>query len=204
MSTATTVANPRTPDHPIDTQFTARWSPRAFTGEAIDETTLLGFLEAARWAPSGFNAQPWRFIYARAGTPAWAPLFDTLLPFNQVWAQRASALVLVLSAKQTVPPGKSELQDNPTHEFDAGAAWGYLALQVSLSGWAAHGIGGFDRAKARATYGVPDGFDLHAAVAIGRRGDKSQLPEALQAREAPSPRRPLAELAAEGRFPASV
>ena len=82
---------------PIDPQFLQRWSPRAFTGEVLDEATLLSFLEAARWAPSGFNAQPWRFIYARAGTPAWGPIFDTLLPFNQSWVQRASALVLVLS-----------------------------------------------------------------------------------------------------------
>ena len=94
--------------HPIDPQFLQRWSPRAFTGEAIDEATLLTFLEAARWAPSGFNAQPWRFIYARAGTPAWEPLLGTLSEFNRGWAHRASALVLVLSARQWLPPGKTE------------------------------------------------------------------------------------------------
>ncbi len=186
--------------HPIDPQFLQRWSPRAFTGEAIDEATLLTFLEAARWAPSGFNAQPWRFIYARAGTPAWEPLLGTLSEFNRGWAHRASALVLVLSARQWLPPGKTEPQVNLTHAFDAGAAWALLALQASLSGWAAHGVGGFDRDKARATYAIPAGFELHAVVAIGRRGDKSLLSQVLQARETPSPRRPLAELAAEGRF----
>ena len=190
----------RLPDHAIDPQFTQRWSPRAFTGEAIEETTLLRFLEAARWAPSGFNAQPWRFIYARTGTPAWAPIFGSLSEYNQGWAQRASALVLVISRTVWVPPGKTEAQANSTHAFDAGAAWGHLALQVALDGWHAHGIGGFDREKARAALGIPADYELHAVIAIGRRGDKSVLPEALQARELPNQRLPLASLAAEGRF----
>jgi nitroreductase len=190
----------RTADHPIDPQFLNRWSPRAFTGEAIPEATLLTFLEAARWAPSGFNAQPWRFIWARRDTAAWAPLFSTLLPFNQAWAAQASALVLVVSQTRWTPPGKTELADNSSHAFDAGAAWGYLALQASLAGWHAHGIGGFDRELARSTLGIPADYQPQAAVAIGKRGDKAQLPEALQAREAPSPRHPLSAIAAEGRF----
>jgi nitroreductase len=190
----------RQPDHPIDPQFAQRWSPRAFTGEAIDEPTLLRFLEAARWAPSGYNAQPWRFIYGRAGTPAWAPIFEALSPYNQGWAQRASALVLVLSRSVWTPPGQDKPQDNLTHAFDAGAAWAYLALQTTLAGWHAHGIGGFDRERARASLGVPADYHLHAVIAIGRRGDKAVLPEALQARELPNQRLPLAQLAAEGRF----
>jgi nitroreductase len=190
----------RTPAHAIDPQFINRWSPRAFTGETLPEETLLGFLEAARWAPSGYNAQPWRFIWGRAGTPAWTPIFDALLPFNQGWAQRASALVLVLSQEQWVAPGKTEAQPNVSHAFDTGAAWGHLALQASLAGWHAHGIGGFDHAKARAGLGVPAGYSPQAVIAIGKRGDKSVLPEALQAREAPNDRLPLSALAAEGRF----
>jgi nitroreductase len=186
--------------HPIDPQFLQRWSPRAFTGETLDTATLLSFLEAARWAPSGFNAQPWRFIYGQAGTPAWAPIFDTLGDFNKTWAQRASALVLVLSRTTWTPPGSAQAQPNHTHAFDAGAAWGHLALQVSLSGWHAHGIGGFDRDKARANLGVPADFQLHAVIAIGRLGDKSMLPEALAARESPSDRLPLSKLAAEGSY----
>jgi len=190
----------RTADHPVHPQFLQRWSPRAFSGEAIPETTLLGFLEAARWAPSGFNAQPWRFIWARRDTAAWAPLFNTLLPFNQGWAAQASALVLVLSQTRWVPPGKTEAQDNASHAFDAGAAWGHLALQVSLAGWHAHGIGGFDREAARSALAIPADYQPQAVIAIGKRGDKAQLPEALQAREFPSPRLPLSALAAEGRF----
>jgi nitroreductase len=190
----------RIADHPIAPQFLARWSLRAFTGDSLPEATLLQFLEAARWAPSGFNAQPWRFIWGRAGTPAWAPIFNSLSDYNQGWAQRASALVLVLSQERWVAPGKAEAQNNSTHAFDAGAAWGHLALQVSLAGWAAHGIGGFDRDAARVALGVPDGYSLHAVIAIGRQGDKTVLPEALQAREAPNGRLPLTALAAEGRF----
>lgn len=190
----------RTPDHPIDALFTRRWSPRSFTGETIDEATLLRFLEAARWAPSGFNAQPWRFIYARAGSAAWAPLFGTLSEYNQSWALRASALVLVLSRRLWSAPGQLEPQPNTTHAFDAGAAWAHLALQVELSGWHAHAIGGFDRDLARRVLGVPADYELHAVIAIGRRGDRDALPPALQSREAPNQRLPLKAIVAEGRF----
>ena len=190
----------RTPEHAIDALFTRRWSPRSFTGETLDEATLLRFLEAARWAPSGFNAQPWRFILARAGTAAWAPLFEALSEYNQGWARRASALMLVLSRWLWSAPGKLELQPNVTHAFDAGAAWAHLALQVELAGWHAHAIGGFDREQARRVLGIPADYELHAVIAIGRRGDKDALPQALQAREAPNQRLPLKSLVAEGRF----
>jgi nitroreductase len=185
---------------PIDPLFTRRWSPRAFTGEGIDQAQLLSFLEAARWAPSSFNAQPWRFLYARRDTPAWAPLFETLSESNRGWAQRAAALVLVVSRTRWVPPGKTEAQPIASHSFDAGAAWASLAFQATLSGWHAHAMGGFDRDRARAALGVPDDHAIEAVVAIGRLGDKSVLPEALQARETPSQRLPLSAIAAEGRF----
>lgn len=190
----------RQADHAIDPQFTQRWSPRAFSGEPIDEPTLLRFLEAARWAPSGFNAQPWRFIYGRTDTAAWLPIFGSLSAYNQGWAQRASALVLVLSRSVWQAPGSDAPAPNLTHAFDAGAAWAYLALQATLSGWHAHGIGGFDRDAARAALAIPDDYQLHAVIALGRRADKSVLPEALQARELPNQRLPLSQLVAEGRF----
>lgn len=190
------MSSPRQPLHAIDPLFNRRWSPRAFTSEA----RLLSFLKAARWAPSGFNAQPWRFIYARRDTPAWQPLFETLNEFNRGWARNAAALVLVLSRTQWVPPGKAEPQAIPSHSFDAGAAWASLAFQATLSGWHAHGIGGFDRDLARRTLGVPPDHAVEAIVAIGRLGDKSLLPEPLQAREQPSQRLPLTAVASEGRF----
>lgn len=189
----------RSSEYPIDPQFTERWSPRAFTGEAIAEETLLSFFEAARWAPSSFNSQPWRFLYARRDTPHWSRYVDLLSEFNRGWAQHASALVIVLS-KTTITAASGNQRPAPFHGFDSGAAWACLALQASLSGWHAHGLGGFDKALAREVLGVPEGFEVQIAVAIGKRAAKTQLPEDLQAREAPSPRLPLAELVSEGNF----
>lgn len=193
-------ASARTPTHPIHPQFTERWSPRAFNGEAIDEATLGQLFEAARWAPSAYNAQPWRFVYGRLGTPAFQTLWDCLVPFNQDWAKHASALVAVVSAKQWVMPGKTEPQAIASHSFDTGAAWACLALQAQHLGWYTHGMGGFDAARLRSALQVPETHAIECVVAIGRRGDVAQLPEPLRAREQPNDRRPLADLVAEGRF----
>jgi nitroreductase len=194
------MSHARNPEHPVAPLFVDRWSPRAFTGEPIPEATLLSFFEAARWAPSAYNAQPWRFLYARRDTGQWPLFLELLAEFNRAWARQASALVIVLSKTTFVPPGKTEPVEIGSHAFDAGAAWASLALQATLSGWHTHGIGGFDKAQARERLGIPEDYALQAAVAIGRQGDKSALPESLQAREQPSQRRPLAELVAEGRF----
>ncbi len=99
-------SNPRTPDHPIDAQFLGRWSPRAYSGEAIPEATLKSLLEAARWAPSSYNQQPWRFIYARRDTAHWAQFLGFLNEFNQSWAKNASALVFVISKTTALPPAR--------------------------------------------------------------------------------------------------
>jgi len=195
-----TMSQTRTPEHDIHSLFLDRWSPRAFTGEPIDDATLLSFFEAARWAPSAYNSQPWRFLYAKNGTEHW-PLFTGLLSeFNRAWAQNASALVILLSKTSFVPPGKTDAIPATTHAFDAGAAWANLALQASLEGWHTHAIGGYDKDKAREALGIPEGYALEAAIAIGKRGDKTLLSASLQEREQPSPRRPLAELVAEGGF----
>jgi nitroreductase len=191
---------PREPTHPIDPLFLRRWSPRAFDGSTISEAELLTLLEAARWAPSGFNLQPWRFLYGRRDTPAWGLIHDALVPFNQAWAQNASALVAVASRTHTQPTDGSAPQPIRSTAFDAGAAWASLAFQSVLSGWSSHAVGGFDADKLRANLGVPESHVLHAVIVIGKPGDKAALPEALQAREQPSPRRPLAEIAGEGRF----
>ncbi|EOA06881.1 oxygen-insensitive nitroreductase [Herbaspirillum frisingense GSF30] len=195
-------ANPRNADYPIDPQFLNRWSPRAYNGAEIAEETVLTFLEAARWAPSAYNAQPWRFVYARRGTPAWDSLLGLLNEFNRSWCANASALIVVLSRTVMLPPGATEVVPAPTHSFDTGSAWGYLALQASLSGWHAHGMAGFDKDKARTELNVPAEFSVEAMVVIGKLGDKSVLPEGLQAREVPSPREPLSKLAFEGKFKA--
>jgi nitroreductase len=195
-----TMTQARQTDHPINPLFTDRWSPRAFTGEAMPEGTLLSILEAARWAPSAYNAQPWRFIYARCDTASWQPIFDTLVEFNQGWAQRAAALVVIVSAKQSVFPGKTDAAPNQWHSFDAGAAWASMAFQATLSGWAAHGMAGFDAVQLRHAAAIPESYALETVVAIGKLGDKGVLPEGLQARETPNGRLSLTQLAAEGRF----
>lgn len=194
------MSQPRQSDHPIDPLFTRRWSPRAFTGEPIPESTLLSLLEAARWAPSAFNAQPWRFIYGRSETPSWQPIFDNLVEFNRGWAHRAAALIVVLSRKRYLAPGSTESQVNSSHSFDAGAAWASLAFQATLSGWHAHGLGGFNADGLRKALDIPEDYAIEAVIAVGKLGDRTTLPETLQAREFPNSRRPLSELVAEGHF----
>ncbi|AUG00877.1 nitroreductase family protein [Pseudomonas sp. 09C 129] len=193
-------ANPRVAEYAIHPQFTERWSPRAFTGETIPEETLLSFFEAARWAPSAYNSQPWRFLYARRDTPNWERFLGLLNEFNRGWAQHASALVIVISKTTFTAPGASEETPALWHTFDTGSAWGHLALQASISGWHTHGMAGFDQELTRKELKIPEGYALHAAVAVGKLGDKASLAEYLQAREEPSPRRPLSETAAEGDF----
>lgn len=198
----TVAVTPRQSEHKVEPIFVERWSPRAFTGEDISQQELNSLFEAARWAPSSYNSQPWRFLYARRGTPAFDTFLDLLIPYNQQWAKNAAALIVVLSARTFVRPGTTEVLAAPNHSFDAGAAWANLALQASALGWHAHGIGGFDAQKARTALHVPDDYDVEIAVAVGRRGDKSLLPDHFHAGETPNGRRPVSETAFEGAFPA--
>lgn len=193
-------ANPRIADHPIEPVFLERWSPRAYTGEEISEHTLRTMFEAARWAPSSYNSQPWRFIYARRDNTHWDKFLGLLNEFNQSWAKTASAIVFVVSSETMHVPGKEGAVPAYSHSFDAGAAWGYLALQATYMGWAAHGMVGLDFDRAYAELKVPAGHRIEAAVAIGRKGPTDLLPEAMQAREMPSDRKKLTEIASEGQF----
>lgn len=190
----------RHPDHAVDSLFVQRWSPRGFKQVEIDQAALWQLFEAARWAPSAINAQPWRFIYALNHTAHWETLFDVLSEYNQTWATHASALVLILSKKTFLQPDKTQPVDIKSHSFDAGAAWAHLALQASLIGWSTHAIGGYDQQLARTRLNIPDDYALEAIIAIGQQGSKDHLPEALQAREKPTPRRPISTLVAEGAF----
>ena len=193
-------ANTRVADHPIDPSFLERWSARAFNGETVPEAELMTMFEAARWAPSSYNSQPWRYIYALRNTPSWAVLFGLLNEMNQSWAKDAGALVVALSKSTLLPPGKDREIPSYSHSYDAGAGWAYLALQASKLGWTTHAMVGFDMDSAFAKLEVPDGYRVECAIAIGRRGDKSRLSERMQAIEAPNGRLPLAKLVMEGRF----
>lgn len=188
----------RIPGHAVAPVFVERWSPRSFTGEEIPEASLMAFFEAARWAPSAMNAQPWRFVYARAGTPAFERFLSTLAPANQAWAARASVLIAVVSVTTLTLPDREAPVASESHSFDAGAAWAHLALQAHIAGWSTHAMGGFDRLRANEVLAVPAGHRLEVFVAVGRRGDGSTLPEWARLREKPNGRRPLAELVREG------
>lgn len=191
----------RTPDHPIEPVFLARWSPRAYDASAMPADDLLTILEAARWAPSAYNLQPWRFLYARRGDAHWETFLDALNSFNANWAKQASALVVVLS--DTVMPGADgqPAQVSRYHSLDTGAAWAQLALQATALGYQAHAMAGLEFDTARETLGVPERYQIEIAVAIGKRADPALLPEDLRGRELPSDRHPLDKIAFAGPFP---
>jgi len=193
--------SPRQTAHPIDPLFLDRWSPRAFDSAPMPEADLLTLFEAARWAPSAFNAQPWRFLYARRDDADWPLFLSLLIPWNQGWAHSASVLIYILS--DTLPFTGKDGAPAPshTHSFDAGAAWACLALQATKLGYLAHGMSGIELDRAREELRVPERFRIEAAVAVGRLGDPATLPEKLRAREAPSERLPLEERVFHGRFP---
>lgn len=186
----------RTAEHPIDQLFLDRWSPRAMTGEAIAREDLMALFEAARWAPSSYNNQPWRILYARRDSKHW-PLFLGLMgEFNQNWTKNAAALVVFISRTHFDFNGKPSV----THSFDTGAAWENLALQGWLRGLVVHGMQGFDYERARTELNIPEGFQVEAMAAIGKPADPSTLPADLQAKETPSDRRKLEKTICEGPF----
>jgi nitroreductase len=186
----------RTADHPIEPLFLKRWSPRAMSGEPLAEDQLLRLFEAARWAPSTYNEQEWRFLYAHRDTPHWQAFFDVLMEANQTWCENASVLGLVCSHQVFERNGKP----NPVHTFDSGLAYMNLALQGAAMGLVVHGMAGFDRDAARKALHVPDDYSVEAMFAVGHPGDPAHLPEEVRQREEPSGRKPVAEIVCEGPF----
>ncbi len=186
----------RAADHPVDKIFLDRWSPRAMSGEPVSQEDLMTLFEAARWAPSSFNNQPWRMLYARRDTAHWSLFFGLLVAGNQAWAKDAGALVLFISKKTFDYNGKPSI----THRFDAGAAWENLALQGSLKGLVVHGMQGFDYERARTELQIPEDFQVEAMIAIGHPGQLENLPEDIRKKEAPSDRRKLEQTICEGPF----
>ena len=158
-------------EHGVAPLFVDRWSPRAMSGEPVTHTELLRLFEAARWAPSAGNLQPWRFLYARRDTPEWALFFDVLNPGNQTWCVNAAALVLFISKTMNVESGRPI----KTHSYDTGAAWQNLALQGTISGLVVHGMQGFNYDRAREALQVPAEFALEAMAAVGRPGRTEDL-----------------------------
>jgi nitroreductase len=186
----------RKADYPIDKLFLDRWSPRAMSGEPLSERELFTLFEAARWAPSSYNNQPWRMLYARRDTEQWPLFFDLLVDFNKTWVKNAAVLVLFISKKTFDRNGEPSI----THSFDTGAAWENFALQGAHNGLVMHGMQGFDYEKARSSLEIPDDFTVEALVAVGRSGRVEDLPESVRERETPNDRRPLSETLIEGKF----
>ncbi|HLW72925.1 MAG TPA: nitroreductase family protein [Candidatus Babeliales bacterium] len=183
--------------YPINDIFINRWSPRAMSGEDMHHDELMTLFEAARWAPSSFNGQPWRFVYAHRNTADWERLYSLLVPANQVWAKNAAVLLVIVSRNSFEYNNKPER----THSFDTGSAWMSLALQASMMNFVAHGMEGFNADQARKDLHIPDDYTVEAMVAIGHPGPLDVLPSELQKKEEPSDRKKVEEFIFEGTFP---
>lgn len=190
------VQTKRMSEYSINPLILNRWSPRSMTGEELNDEDIMSLFEAARWAPSSFNNQPWRFIYAKRNTGYWDRLFNLLVDTNKSWAKNAALLAVVISRKNFEFNGKPAR----THQFDAGSAWENLALEASSRGIVAHGMQGFDYEKARTELGIPADFEVMAMIAIGKRGPKENLPTELQDKEKPNDRKALKDIIMEGTF----
>lgn len=188
--------NHRKPDHPIEKLFVARWSPRAMTGEPLSNAEIATLFEAGRWAPSTYNEQEWRFLYARRETPQWQTFFELLVEGNQAWCKDAAMLVVILAKKTFTQNGKP----NPVHLFDTGAAFENIALQATAMNLVVHAMQGFNFDKARSDLKVPDDYAVAAMFAAGRPAEPDVLPEPLREREKPSGRKPISEIICEGAF----
>lgn len=189
---------PAPTDYPIADVLRRRWSPRAFSDQAIEPDKLRSLFEAARWAPSSFNEQPWSFIVATGENPEeHALLLSCLAEKNQQWARRAPVLMVSVAKLNFERTGKPN-----RHAFhDVGLATGNLLTQATELGLAVHPMAGFSREKVREIYGVPEGFEPVAAIAIGYPDQIDVLPEAFREQElAPRSRKPLAGFVFAGRW----
>ena len=178
-------------DAPLITPLVERWSPRAYDPAAeLSDDAVRTLLEAARWAPSANNVQPWRFIVARRGTASFTTIHDALMGFNQAWADSAAALVVNIAevADEAGTP-------RPWAKYDLGQAVAHMSVQAQHDGLHTHQMGGFDAARLAAAFGLRDGLEVVSISAVGKVGDASALPEPLREREvAPRSRKPLDEL----------
>ena len=186
----------RKADFPIEPLLLDRWSPRAMSGEEISPDELMRLFEAARWAPSSFNAQQWRALYARRGTEHWPTFFELLVEANKAWAKNAAVLVVFISRKIFDHNNEPSI----THSYDAGAAWENFALQGFRQGLVVHGMQGFDYEHARKELRIPEEFQVEAMAAVGRPGPKESLPEKLREKESPNDRRKVSKSIFEGPF----
>ncbi|MGK0358645.1 MAG: nitroreductase [Bradymonadia bacterium] len=186
----------RTPEGAVDSLFLERWSTRAFAATPVPQATLDALFEAARWAPSCFNDQPWLFVYAN-DDESLARFRPLLNDWNQQWANTAPVLGFIFARKTFRENGNP----NRWASFDAGAAWMSLALQARLRGLYTHAMAGVDFEKVHATLNVPVGeYEAICAFVVGERGDAATLPAEMAAMDAPNGRVARAEIARKGGF----
>jgi nitroreductase len=197
-STPELLAKPAPTEHPIHELLQSRWSPRAYAPDRPVAPALLRQLfEAARWAASSGNEQPWSFIVGVKGTETWNKLFDTLVPGNQVWTKNAPVLVLGVTSKVFQKNGAP----NRHALYDLGQSIATMLVQATSLGLATHQMAGFDPDKARASFHIPENYEIGALLAIGYQADPSTLPSELQEREAgPRTRKGINTFVFEGDF----
>ncbi|GGF07719.1 nitroreductase family protein [Hymenobacter cavernae] len=187
-----------TTSYPVHELIRQRWSPRAYAAQPVAPETLEQVLEAASWAFSAMNEQPWRYIYAhKSDTEAFNRLLSCLLPANQAWAKHAPVLMVSL-----VKTHYDNGQLNRTAMHDVGAANATLFLEATALGLHGHVLGGFDLARTREVFQLPEGLEPVVFIALGYVGTPDQLDEPFRTREsAPRHRKPLAEFAFRNEFP---
>jgi nitroreductase len=168
-----------------------RQSLRAMSGEEMKEDEFMPLFEAARWAPSSYNNQHWRFIYAKRNTEYWSGFFNLLGEFNRKWCKDAALLVVAVS-KKTLDINRKPAR---THSFDAGAAWENLALEGTRRGFIVHAMEGFDYSKARELLKLSDEYQVEAMIAIGKPGKKEEIEK-----HETSGRKPLNDMVFEGKM----
>jgi nitroreductase len=185
---------PAITDTPVHDLIAQRWSPRAYdASKPVTQAQIMSLLEAARWAPSCFGDQPWRFVVCdKTSNPqAWQAAFDALVPANQTWAVNAPVLMLICADSLFSHNQKA----NRWGAYDTGAATENLCLQATALGLVTHQMGGFDGAKARAALGVPEQYEMMAMLSVGYQASTEILPDDLKERElAPRKRKALGEL----------
>jgi nitroreductase len=178
-------------DAPLIGALVERWSPRAYDRDAVVSPDVVDvLLEAARWAPSANNSQPWRFVVAHRGSPEFTAIHDALMGFNQAWAD--SAAVLIVNIAETTD---AEGRERPWATYDLGQAVAHLSVQAQHEGLHTHQMGGFDGEALKAAFGLGETLKVVSVIALGVPGDVDVLPDALREREvAPRQRLTLDEL----------
>lgn len=167
-------------EYPVNELIRLRRSRRAYTSRSIEEEKIKSLFEAARWAPSSMNEQPWKYIYATKENPdLWNKIFDSLTEGNRIWVKGAPLLIVSMSRKNFT---KNEMP-NKSARYDMGAANAFLSLQATELGLNVHQMGGFDPSVLKSNLNVPDEYELGVVIAVGYLGDAEQLPENLKQRE---------------------